>query len=655
MVLHLVLLPSVQGWKKSKTVCPPSFHCNGLGSLTFPFHNTTDPQCGLCKLNCNGPVPKIQLKDKDRWYDVVRISQPDNTVVIRDQDFQDHLNSQSCNFWSYDLPSTRSISFTVLSNITLFMCPNSPELTQRTDDHFGKQSGRYLSYKNCRDKNIYYKDPSAPPPAVDKYSREYNSYGFSSSRDREYPDYCRATKGLPVLPDMPLNGTHVPDLFSMLTAEFSVGLRVSDGCLVCRFYGGQCLDDRYEYQSCVYAGEGTLLTGVVITVVLLYCVWKRFSYHLLSLHMKMLIKRALLLPTICKPMINWLNKTRDVEDIESLQKYYRPLALKRYRYSDVKKMTNSFKDKLGQGGYGGVFKGQLHDGRPVAVKILNRPKDSEEEFANEVASIGRTNHVNIVTLLGFCSDSSKKALIYEFMPNGSLDKFIYNEKSSTERKLGWKALYEISLGIARGLEYLHRWCSTQILHFDIKPHNILLSEDFCPKIVDFGLAKLCYGKESVVSMLGMRGTVGYIAPEVFSRIFGGVSHKSDVYSYGMMLLEMVGGRKNSDENVDHASKKYFPEWIYNRLEIEEEIQFPGIMNEEEKENALKMVIVGLWCIQSDPTKRPSIRNALDMLEGSLESLQIPPRPFLVYPPESPADSSSACTIETSSFQSVSMS
>ncbi|KAK3006053.1 hypothetical protein RJ639_016671 [Escallonia herrerae] len=482
MVLHLVLLPSVQGWKKSKTVCPPSFHCNGLGSLTFPFHNTTDPRCGLCKLNCNGPVPKIQLKDKDRWYDVVRISQPDNTVVIRDQEFQDHLNSQSCNFRSYDLPSTSSISFTVLSSITLFTCPNSPELTRRTDDHFSRQSGRYLSYKNCRDKNIYYKDPSAPPP-VDKYSGEYVSYGFSSSRGGEYPDYCHATKGLPVLPDMPLNGAHVPDLFSMLTAEFSVEMRVSDGCLVCRFYGGQCqdynqyLDDRYRYQSCEYAAE---------------------------------------------------------------------------------------------------------------VKILNRPKDREEEFANEVASIGRTNHVNIVTLLGFCTDSSKKALIYEFMPNGSLDKFIYNEKSSTERKLGWKALYEISLGIARGLEYLHRWCSTQILHFDIKPHNILLSEDFCPKIADFGLAKLCPGKDSEVSMLGMRGTVGYIAPEVFSRIFGGVSHKSDVYSYGMMLLEMVGGRKNSDEEVDHASKKYFPQWIYNRLETDEEIQFPGIMNEEEKENALKM-------------------------------------------------------------------
>ncbi|KAK2970685.1 hypothetical protein RJ640_001945 [Escallonia rubra] len=354
-------------------------------------------------------------------------------------------------------------------------------------------------------------------------------------------------------------------------------------------------------------------------------------------------------------MINWLKKTKNIGDIESLQKYYRPLALTRYSYSDVKKMTHSFKEKLSQGGYGGVFKGQLHDGRPVAVKILNRPKDSGEEFANEVASIGRTNHVNIVTLLGFCSDSSKKALIYEFMPNGSLDKFIYNEKSSTERKLGWKTLYEISLGIARGLDYLHRWCNTQILHFDIKPHNILLSEEFCPKIADFGLAKLCPGKDSEVSMLGMRGTAGYIAPEVFSRTFGGVSDKSDVYSYGMMLLEMVGGRKNSDEEVDHASKKYFPQWIYNSLEIDEEIQFHGIMNEEEKETALKMVIVGLWCIQRDPTTRPSMRNVLDMLEGSMESLQIPPRPFLVYPPESPADSSSARTIETNSFQSVSLS
>ncbi|KAK3000964.1 hypothetical protein RJ639_022031 [Escallonia herrerae] len=149
------------------------------------------------------------------------------------------------------------------------------------------------------------------------------------------------------------------------------------------------------------------------------------------------------------------------------------------------------------------------------------------------------------------------------MPNGSLEKFVYEGSSLTDCQLGWEKLSQIAIGIARGLEYLHRGCNTRILHLDIKPHNILLDEDFSPKISDFGLAKLCPRKESVVSMLNARGTVGYIAPE---ELFGGFSHKSDVYSYGMMVLEMVGGTNKIKPEVDHSSEMYFPDWIYNHLE-----------------------------------------------------------------------------------------
>ncbi|XP_043710079.1 LEAF RUST 10 DISEASE-RESISTANCE LOCUS RECEPTOR-LIKE PROTEIN KINASE-like 2.4 [Telopea speciosissima] len=295
-------------------------------------------------------------------------------------------------------------------------------------------------------------------------------------------------------------------------------------------------------------------------------------------------------------------------------------------------MTNSFKEKLGQGGYGGVFKGKLPDGRLVAVKVLNGSIGNGEEFINEVASISTTSHVHIVTFLGFCFDDSKRALIYEFMSNGSLEKFIYNKKSMiTCPHLGWDRLHQIAIGIARGLEYLHRGCNTQILHFDIKPHNILLDEDFCPKISDFGLAKLCPRKDSIISMADTRGTIGYIAPEVFSRNFGGVSHKSDVYSYGMMVLEMVGGRKNFDKGVDHTSEIYFPDWIYVHIGENEHLQLDMVMTEEEEEIVRKMVLVGLWCIQMDPLNRPSISKVVDMLEGNFESLPIPPKPFLSYP------------------------
>ncbi|KAJ4971924.1 hypothetical protein NE237_005023 [Protea cynaroides] len=207
-----------------------------------------------------------------------------------------------------------------------------------------------------------------------------------------------------------------------------------------------------------------------------------------------------------------LSSDRNTQNVKDFLKDYGSLAPRRYSYSDIKKKTNSFKEKLGQGG---VFKGKLSNGHLVAVKVLNHSKSNGEEFINEVASISRTSHVNVVSLLGFCFDGSKRALIYEFMSNGSLEKFIYK----TCPHLGWERLYQVAIGVAKGLEYLHRGCNTRILHFDIKPHNSLLDEDFCPKISDFGLVKLCLRKDSIISMTDARGTIGYIAPKVFSRNF----------------------------------------------------------------------------------------------------------------------------------------
>ncbi|XP_048135908.1 LEAF RUST 10 DISEASE-RESISTANCE LOCUS RECEPTOR-LIKE PROTEIN KINASE-like 2.7 [Rhodamnia argentea] len=248
-----------------------------------------------------------------------------------------------------------------------------------------------------------------------------------------------------------------------------------------------------------------------------------------------------------KPMIRKimaLVKQRN-EHLDGEMKIEGLVSSRRYTYRDIKRITNYFEEKLGQGGYGCVYKGKLRDGQLVAVKLLTKLKGDAEEFFNEVVSISRTSHVNVVSLLGFCFEGSKRALIYEFMPNGSLEKFIFNRSNALEvdQLLSWDTLYQISLGIAHGLEYLHKGCNTRILHFDIKPQNILLDASYCPKISDFGLAKICPREESIVSFLGARGTVGYIAPELIIRNIGGVSHKSDVYSYGMMVLEMVGKTK----------------------------------------------------------------------------------------------------------------
>ncbi|CAN6894617.1 unnamed protein product [Brassica oleracea] len=206
------------------------------------------------------------------------------------------------------------------------------------------------------------------------------------------------------------------------------------------------------------------------------------------------------------------------EDIEAA------VMLKRYSYDTVTKMIKSFTHPLGEGGFGTVFKGKLPDatGRDIALKILTESKGNGEDFINELASMSRASHVNIFSLFGFCYEGSKRAIIYDFMPNGFLDKFISAIMST---KMNWNTLYNIAIGVARGLEHLHSSCVPEIVHFDIKPHNILMDRDLCPKISDFGLAKLCKNKESVISLMDPRGTIGYIAPEVVSRNYGGASHK----------------------------------------------------------------------------------------------------------------------------------
>jgi len=350
-------------------------------------------------------------------------------------------------------------------------------------------------------------------------------------------------------------------------------------------------------------------------------------------------------------MIITPKNSQHVDSVETFMMDCHSLTPKRYSYSDIKKMTSSFANILGQGGFGNVYRGKLPEGRLVAVKVLKESKGDGEEFMNEVASISRTSHVNVVTLLGFCYERNKRALIYEFMPNGSLDSFISVKGSPhTNCRLEWKKLYEIAVGIARGLEYLHRGCNTRIVHFDIKPHNILLDDEFCPKISDFGLAKLCQSKVSKISMIGARGTVGYIAPEVFCRSFGGVTYKSDVYSYGMMVLEMVGQSKDFDMGSLETNEMYFPDWFYMYLEPGKISTLHGGITEEEEAIVGKMILVGLWCIQTIPSHRPSMTKVVEMFEGSLQSLRSPPRPSFSFPRRSAQDHSSTVSLPCVSSQ-----
>ncbi|XP_028950206.1 rust resistance kinase Lr10-like [Malus domestica] len=307
--------------------------------------------------------------------------------------------------------------------------------------------------------------------------------------------------------------------------------------------------------------------------------------------------------------------------IERFLEDYKALKPSRYSYADIKRITNQFKDKLGEGAYGTVFKGMLSSEFFIAVKVLNSSKGDGEEFVNEVRTMGHIHHVNVARLVGFCADGFVRALV-------SLQDFI-SSADSKNSLLGWDKLQDIALGIAKGIEYLHQGCDLRILHFDIKPHNVLLDQNFTPKISDFGLAKLCSKDQSLVSITTARGTMGYIAPEVFSRNFGNVSYKADVYSFGMLLLEMVGGRKNIGSTTENTTNEiYYPQWIYNLLEEGDDLRI-RIGQEEDGKIPKKLAIIGLWCIQWHPSDRLSMKTAVQMLEGGGgESLTMPPNPFM---------------------------
>ncbi|CAK8570246.1 unnamed protein product [Lathyrus sativus] len=294
-------------------------------------------------------------------------------------------------------------------------------------------------------------------------------------------------------------------------------------------------------------------------------------------------------------------------------------------------MTKGFKVKLGEGGYGDVYRGKLISGPFVAIKMLKiKPNANGQEFISEIATIGRIYHSNVVRLVGYCVEGLKRALVYEYMPNGSLDKYIFNKEEVIS--LTYNQIHEISLGVARGISYLHQGCDMQILHFDIKPHNILLDENFVPKVSDFGLAKLYPIDKSIATLTAARGTIGYMAPELFYQNIGRISHKADVYSFGMLLIEMASRRRNLNSHAEHSSQLYFPFWIYEQLVKNREKEMEDFITEEFNDVLKKMFMVALWCIQLKPIDRPSMSKVVEMLEGDIANIEMPPKPVL-YPRE----------------------
>lgn len=285
--------------------------------------------------------------------------------------------------------------------------------------------------------------------------------------------------------------------------------------------------------------------------------------------------------------------------------------------------TKNFHQKLGEGGFGPVFKGRLEDGREIAVKKLSQNSNQgKKEFEMEAKLLARVQHRNVVNLLGYCTRGAEKLLVYEYISNESLDKFLF--KTGRREELDWKRRYDIIGGIARGLLYLHEDSHICIIHRDIKASNILLDDKWAPKIADFGMARL-FSEDQTHVNTRVAGTNGYMAPEYV--MHGHLSVKADVFSFGVLILELISGQKNSTFDVNLDAQNLL-EWAWKLYKKGRSLEVldPSLASSAVAEQVAMCVQIGLLCTQADPKSRPNMRRVVVMLSKKPGTLEEPTRP-----------------------------
>ncbi|PSR88139.1 Cysteine-rich receptor-like protein kinase [Actinidia chinensis var. chinensis] len=298
---------------------------------------------------------------------------------------------------------------------------------------------------------------------------------------------------------------------------------------------------------------------------------------------------------------------------------------KRFSLETLVSATQNFhpSHKLGEGGFGPVYKGKLDDGREIAVKKLSKSSgQGKKEFMNEAKVLARMQHRNVVNLFGYCAHGEEKLLVYEYVANESLDKHLF--KSGRRDALDWKQRYDIITGIARGLLYLHRGSHEVITHRDIKASNILLDDKWIPKIADFGMARLFPEDQTHVNTR-VAGTNGYMAPEYV--MHGRLSPKADVYSFGVLVLELISGQKNSSF-IPSFDDQNLLEWAYRLYKNGKslDVMDPILASSAVPNQVAMCVQIGLLCTQADPQYRPDMDRVVVMLSKKPGTLEDPRRP-----------------------------
>ncbi|XP_068328175.1 cysteine-rich receptor-like protein kinase 44 [Pyrus communis] len=297
-----------------------------------------------------------------------------------------------------------------------------------------------------------------------------------------------------------------------------------------------------------------------------------------------------------------------------------------FDFKTLKKATKNFHpgNLLGVGGFGRVYRGRLGDGTLIAAKklCLDKSQQGESEFLTEVKLITSVQHRNLVRLIGCCSDGPQRLLVYEYMKNRSLDLIIYGK---SDQFLSWSTRFQIIVGIARGLQYLHEDSPLRIIHRDIKASNILLDDKFQPKIGDFGLARFFPEDQAYLSTT-FAGTLGYTAPEYAIR--GELSEKADIYSFGVLVLEIISGRKNTDLTLS-SDMQYLPEYAWKLFETSNVIDLIDPNMKEDgyvERDVLQAIQVAFFCLQPHPNLRPPMSEVVVMLTCKVEMVGTPMKP-----------------------------
>ncbi|XP_058762889.1 G-type lectin S-receptor-like serine/threonine-protein kinase LECRK2 [Vicia villosa] len=318
-----------------------------------------------------------------------------------------------------------------------------------------------------------------------------------------------------------------------------------------------------------------------------------------------------------------VNRYAMLSESEKLD-FTKECSLRSFSFDELAKSTGEFSEEIGRGSFGTVYKGKIGDNnRSIAVKRLEERIADEgvREFQAEITAIARTHHRNLVKLIGFCIEGSKKLLVYEFVSKGSLANLLFEREAG----LSWKERIKLALDVARGLLYLHEECEVQIIHCNINPRNILMDESWTAKISDFGLARLSKRGNSRTK-IGDDGRSRYLAPE-WQQEVASVSVKADIYSFGVILLEIICRRRSIEMNdISSSDEILLSNWVYQCYAAE---KLNELIRHDEKDVDWKilerMVKVGLWCVQDHQSLRPTMKNVILMLEG-LKDIPVPPAP-----------------------------